>query len=58
MTTYHSNPNDFVSVKEYCSMTGIKPITVYKKIQRGRLQVTRIGGKIYINRNHIPVLDE
>jgi len=56
MTTYHSK--DYLTVKEFSGKTNKKPITVYKMIQRGRLPVTRVGGKIYINKNHLPTLDE
>lgn len=58
MTTYHSNLDDFLTVKEYCGLTNKKQITVYKMIQRGKLPSKKVGGKIFINSKYLPSLDE
>jgi hypothetical protein len=35
----------FVSVAEYCLLTGLSPATIYRRIGDGTLAATKIGGK-------------
>jgi predicted DNA-binding transcriptional regulator AlpA len=50
---------ELISVKDYCANhTHLKRVTVYKMISRGKLPIKKIGGKIYIYKNHLPDLDE
>jgi excisionase family DNA binding protein len=43
----------FISVKETAVLLGVKPLTVYRWVESGKLQAIKIGGTIRVNEANI-----
>lgn len=44
---------DILSIKDTCTYIGISRPTFYKLVKAGTLQITRLGGRVFISRKEI-----